>query len=102
VQPPGECNPLPQPLLPPQIVQGLIAASRAMDIEGPGEDGGPLPAGTCSATRRRHDLREHPERPIALEGFMDVSGQPAAGSTLLEERPRPRVLFAPGIRHVGG
>ncbi len=108
VQPPGEVQiRCPNRSCPAQIVQGLIhfASRGAMDIEGLGEKTVDrfYREGLLGDFADVYDLREHRERLIALEGFKDVSvDNLLAGIERSKERPWPRVLFALGIRHVGG
>ena len=108
VQPPGEVQiRCPNRSCPAQIVQGLIhfASRGAMDIEGLGEKTVDrfYREGLLGDFADVYDLREHRERLIALEGFKDVSvDNLLAGIEHSKERPWPRVLFALGIRHVGG
>ena len=108
VQPPGEVQiRCPNRSCPAQIVQGLIhfASRGAMDIEGLGEKTVDrfYREGLLGDFADAYDLREHRERLIALEGFKDVSvDNLLAGIERSKERPWPRVLFALGIRHVGG
>ena len=108
VQPPGEVQiRCPNRSCSAQIVQGLIhfASRGAMDIEGLGEKTVDrfYREGLLGDFADVYDLREHRERLIALEGFKDVSvDNLLAGIEHSKERPWPRVLFALGIRHVGG
>ena len=93
--------------LPGPVVQRLVPLrlARRDGHRGAGrEDRGPLlPRGPARDFADVYDLREHRERLIALEGFKDVSVENLlAGIERSKERPWPRVLFALGIRHVGG
>jgi DNA ligase (NAD+) len=108
VQPPGEVQVrCPNRSCPAQIVQGLIhfASRGAMDIEGMGEKTVQrfYDEGLLADFADIYDLHSHRERLVALEGFKDVSvDNLLAGIEQSKERPWPRVLFALGIRHVGG
>jgi DNA ligase (NAD+) len=108
VQPPGEVQMrCPNRSCPAQIQQSLehFASRGAMDIEGLGEKTVRrfYAEGLIGNVADIYDLREHEERLIALEGFKETSvANLLAAIERSKERPWPRVIFALGIRHVGG
>ncbi len=108
VQPPGEVQMrCPNRSCPAQIQQSLehFASRGAMDIEGLGEKTVRrfYAEGLIRNVADIYDLRDHEERLIALEGFKETSvANLLAAIERSKERPWPRVIFALGIRHVGG
>ncbi len=90
---------------PAQLVQSVIhfASRGAMDIEGLGEKTAArlFEAGLVRNVADVYDLDE--AALVGLEGFQELSARNLlAGIEASKGRPWPRVLYALGIRHVGG